>query len=778
MKLTEALQSILHKKKPNNDVYLSLFLDAHYVAASFWQPEPARGIRVLAGEGRQITEDSWEARAAAVDELVGMLEEKTGQSDITTTILGLPSSFLTPVGEIRRDVRTHIKKLASDLELTLAGFVPLNQAIIYKFKTEEGVPPSIILLGINSTTIAVSLYKIGVLVGVRDIEKHADVAAELEGALKSFSEMEVLPARVLLYGADQKELEEIKTKLLAHPWTTRANFLHFPKVELVVPQVIIDAISLAGASEMKSSAPPMDSTEKAHEEEESSGTGEVTAEASVPQAETEEKDNPGEEETLSAVADGAPPQQELEEDTDLEDEVVEEQAAQEMSDSGDMTQDDNVVMVDAQTLGFKKDVDVLEKPDTISSDDNKGTGPMKAAFFPKMRHVLRSLTGAVRGGVKNMRLPQKAPMAAALGILVIVLIVIGMYWVLPRAVVTVYVLPQTVTASESIILDADGNSTGEVIAAVKREKTVSGDKTVPVLGTKNVGDPARGSVTIYNKSLSSRLFKKGTILTAKSLKFVLDEDVQVASASESIGSITFGKTEGRVTASAIGTQSNLPAGTEFAVGDVGSGTAIARNDAALTGGTSREVTIVTRADVDAFVAGMSAELTQKAKEELSSSVEGGETLVAETITTTVTEKVFDQEIDEESDQLHGKITVAVSGIAYSDSSIESFFLDNNRLDLPDGYTLDESNTKVTLTDVEVKKDGTITADARVQALALPHIDQQSLLSGIAGKNPQEAQRYLQTIPGTGGLGMSVRFNVFKNRLPVNKNNISISISAL
>ena len=58
------------------------------------------------------------------------------------------------------------------LELTPIGFVPLSQAMMYKLKKDEGVPPSVILLGITDTTIAVSLYKIGVLAGVRDIEKN------------------------------------------------------------------------------------------------------------------------------------------------------------------------------------------------------------------------------------------------------------------------------------------------------------------------------------------------------------------------------------------------------------------------------------------------------------------------------------------------------------------------------------------------------------------------------------------------------------------------------
>jgi hypothetical protein len=155
------------------------------------------------------------------------------------------------------------------------------------------------------------------------------------------------------------------------------------------------------------------------------------------------------------------------------------------------------------------------------------------------------------------------------------------------------------------------------------------------------------------------------------LQFTLDEDVQVASASESIGSLTFGKADVRVTASAIGTQSNLASGGEFTFKDVSSSTAIARNDKAFAGGTSREVTVVSRLDYDAFVKTLSAELIEKAKQDFAQVVSGSQKIIDDTIKTTVTEKVFNLEIDEEAKQLDGKLTVTMSGIAYTDADVRA-----------------------------------------------------------------------------------------------------------
>lgn len=744
MTLVDAFQSLLNKKKGEPQVFLSVFLDSRLVGASFWRPGPKGTVDPIATAHKVIDSEKWEDRITVLDELLGLLEDKTNVSDVTKTILGLSSVFLTATGEIQKEVRGEIKKLGNELALAIAGFVPLSQAIIYKLKSDEGVPPSVILLDISKTTIAVSLYKIGTLVGVRDIEKHDDVAAELEQCLKSFTEMEVLPARILLYGSDSGELEEVKKKLLHYQWTMKANFLHFPKIEILSIDAIVGAISLAGASEMKLDMPQ----EKGSEET-------ITAEAAIPVKPEEKSEEEGE--TIEAQADA---REEVAEAQEIlrEDFAVDAEAGE----------DANVVMVDAESLGFKKDADVLEEIVEQDTEQPKRKKLGISSIFSKIRQINFR-------GIQTKTLPVKT------GVTVLMLILLGGlgYWLLPKATVTVLTVPQTLSASDTITIDPTATSVDpqeRIVPGKSREQTVSGEKTVPVEGVKNVGDPARGTVTIYNKSLTTRTFKKGTVLSSGNIKFTLDSDVEVASASESVGSITFGKNDAGVTASVIGNQSNLPGGSEFSFADTPTSTAIARNDNAMTGGTSREVTVVSRTDVDNFVKNVSAELTTKAQEELATSVTGGEHMIEGTIKTTVKERIFDKEINQEATELHGKLTITVSGVTYSQEDIRSMLISSGSLVVPEGYTLDQRSASITLSDIEVARDGTITAAVAIEASALPSIDIGSLAGVLAGKSIDEAQTYLQTISGVGGMQVSVRFSPVKSRLPINRKNISVSIS--
>jgi hypothetical protein len=764
MKMPQIFQSVLGKKQEHRDTFLSLYLDSHSIAASFWSVVGGKVPENLGWANTSKIEDDWETRAEAADRVIGELEEKTGITDVTKVILGLPLGFLSPTGEIRKEVRQEIKELMSELELTPVGFVPIYQAIIYKLKHDEGVPPSVILLGINDSTIAVSLYKIGTLSGIREIEKTDDIARSVAESLKSFTDLEVLPARMYLYGSLQGSLDEAKSELLKHSWTTTVNFLHFPKIDVVSDLFIVDAISLAGSSELAGAGKLKTSVHP-------------TEESTTPPAEEKPFEEPEQSEVETENS------EELPEETENIEEPVDD-VTQEVSDAQEAISEDfaepeskknedaNVVMVDAESLGFKKDVDVLEKPEEA---------PHKPIVIPKVEvgTILDSLKRIVGrfGGQKNPIIP------IVIGVILICMLAL-LYWTLPHAVVTVYEIPKTITTSQTITIDPSATGVDaqtNTVPGRKQEKSVSGGKTIAVTGKKNLGDPARGTVTIYNKSSDGSLsLNKGTVLSSGSLQFTLDADVTVASASanESLtgSTITYSTAKAAVTASVIGAQSNMPASSQFTIKNIDPGVAMARNDGAFTGGSSREVTVVTRDDYDAFVKNMSGDLVLQAQKELSSSVGGTEKLIDGTIATTVTDKTFDKELGQEATQLTGKLTITVSGIAYNDVDIKALLTSLSQDKLSKGYTFDNSNITVTVSKIQIKKDGKIAASAAMNAVTLPTVDLTIIRKMITGKSVQKASEYVHTITGISAMKVIFRLSPTKNNLPINNNNILVKES--
>ncbi len=824
MKLPDFFQSIFKRTAKTHEVYVSLYLDALQVAGSFFSIEPDGKVVILASRSENLKQDSWEERGVVVDEILGMLEEKTGHTDVTKTILGLPPMYLTSTGEIQKDVRVHIKQFMSELELQAIGFVPLQQAIIYKMRGDEGVPPSVILLGMNKQSIEVGVYKVGELSGMRQLERHEQVVENVEQALKSFTDIEVLPARILLYGENQEVLEDIKATLMKHQWTSKVNFLHFPKIETISDARIVESISVAGASELGATM-----TDVEHEEEATTETEELAAETVVPPSPTISQNpavEPKEQESLTSVSDASEhlTTQEPAPVVDSEDthvaiadvtpvessESLEEHITEEVEDAQEVISedfsidsvtaaDDNVVMVDAESLGFKKDVDVRDNGKTVEravpqhkddgteeeefdeEDDEEAEEERGGIKMPSFGAIRNSPVFSALGGIFGNNGGQKPIGLMVVGLVVLFSLLGALYWFLPHATVKILELPKSFETTQTITIDPNAtvvDAEHGIIPGKKRDKAETGEKTVPVNGKKNVGDPAKGTVTIYNKATSSKTFKKGSVIVSGALQFTLDEDVQIASASENIGSLTFGKGDVRVTAQAIGPQSNLPSGAEFTFKDISSSTAIARNDKAFAGGTSREVTVVSRADYDAFVKTLSAELIEKAKQDFAQVVSGSEKIIDDTIKTTVTEKVFNQEIDQEAKQLDGKLTVTMSGIAYTDADVRALLTSASTAQIPAGYTVNDAKTTITVSGIQVKKDGKITGKASMKALALPVLDSNKIQSDITGKSLKYVENYLKGLPGVGGVEIGFTYSPTKSSLPANKKNISIIVSSM
>lgn len=685
MKFPGELQHVFGKKPQKEELFFSLFLDVDGVIAGVWSVLAGGAPALLSHAFEPVAKDTWEDRTEAADRAIATLEEKSAVSDFHKVTLGLPSRYLTGEGDIQKEIRGHIKKLTETLDLKPMGFVPVYQAIVYRLKKDEGVPPSVILVGIDKTSITVAVYKVGNLIGLRHIPKADEIAPGIEDALKGFQDLEVLPSRMRLYGSDGDLLAAAKNELLRYPWPTKVNFLHFPKIETISHEEMITAISLAGASEL----------------------GEAMGEEEVQEKETQEKE-----------------------------------------------EESNVVMVAPEALGFRKN-DVLEKP-VVS-------GQPRA--FPKLPSITLPNFSSIR-------------LHAALVVAGIALFLISaggfLYWKLPAAIVTIYELPQSLDEKADITIDPTAtalDSEQGIIPGKKQDKSISGEKTMVVTGKKQIGDPAKGAVTITNRTFGSLNLNKGTQISSGGVQFILDNDVAVASAT----AFTLTTGTSGVTAKIIGSEGNLPAGSAFTISGYAITEAAAKNDQPFTGGTSRDVTVVSRADMDVLVASLTKELIAKTKTEQPTGITGDDVLIEETVKTNVTAKEFMEELDQEAKELHGKLSLTISGVAYSKRDAIALFSDLFKKKIPSGYAIVSERTTVAFSGAKVKKDGSVTAKAAATALATPVISIADIQKSLAGKSFDQAQGYLKSLPGIGSAEFSFRWSAGR-RMPINASNISVTVA--
>lgn len=349
----------------------------------------------------------------------------------------------------------------------------------------------------------------------------------------------------------------------------------------------------------------------------------------------------------------------------------------------------------------------------------------------------------------------------------------------PQAKVNLLLEPQTLQQELEVTLNPKIQSLNEEnkeIPALNLEIEEKGNKKAVTTGKKLVGEPAGGDVTIYNKMTNSKTFKKGTILIGPNeLKFTLAEEVSIASASENVGSLTFGKQNTKVSASAIGPEGNLGVGQEFQFAEFPTSSYSARNEVAFSGGTSREISVVSRADQEKLLSSASAELGEQAKKDLEGKIGAGEKILDKTLVGTVTQKKFDQEVEAEATQLGLDVAMHFTALGYREDDLLTLLQKIIGGSIPSGFEFKKEETQMEVLNFEKKKDGNFLFKVNFTASLLPKVNQEEIKKNLTGKSLKEAENYLH---GLGNLvGYEVKFlrnlPFAKDRLPRLLSNIQI-----
>ncbi|MFC1626572.1 hypothetical protein ACFL1P_00045 [Patescibacteria group bacterium] len=776
MKLPGMFQNVISRKKFERKLFLSLLVDPHYLCASVWYLDQRKKEKTVAVASVQLKQDTWNHRKVLIDRLLSTLEKTVESESISNVILGLPATYLTQDGNIKKDIRTHIKELTKAFELKPVGFVSTYEAIIHVMKKDEGIPVSAILLGVSGAFIDVHVYKIGKLIGYKKIQID-QVSQNLEKALTQIEESEVLPSRMLLYGVDSKAIHVIKEKLLKHPWQSKLNILHFPKITVLNKQFPITAISSAGSSELV-----VVPNEYIKDEQESVDLENHEKQTSVETSSITQNHVQSVDKTI----------QENKNITNHDEKIKPDNAN--IDTKKDITgEESNVQMVDPKSLGFQAKSDSTIQLDdaeyAVSHEERKKQTQHKKEVednnedtlitqSPKER-VLQYILPFIKKIQNNSR-NNKILFGLGTAFIVIIISAILMIRVLPKASVTIVLEPKHIQKEHVITLSLDADEVdieNKILPAKLLEQTIEGEKTIETTGSKEIGTPSTGTVTIYNKSTTSKVFEKGTVLTVNSLEFLLDDDISVASASENLvsGTVTFGKKDVQVTSSGIGEKGNIGKGSEFTMKGISSSIAVARNDEGFEGGTSKEVTVVSRADQDALVKALTNDLVEQAKQQLLETVGGGDVLIDETIETAVEEKQFVQELGEESIELSGVVTVSVEGLAYSKDVINSYIEILFEDEFPDNYQIQDDTLTINIEEVEINDDETIMLSTKFEGYAIPLINEDTIKKEVVGMDIDKATQYIEEQDGVKKAMITIKWSLFGRSLPSTGTSITLQL---
>jgi len=686
----------IHNQEEEKEYFFALLIEEEKVKSALWTIE-GEAVKVL----RKGEDQFWQTEEEilpAVDACLPPIYE--GEQEPVKTIFGIPS-YWTKDGEAELSKIELLKKICRELDLTAIGFVVIPEAAVYHLKAIEGIPPTAILVGLGKKKITVTLVKLGKILGNEVVERSGNLGEDVVEGISRFLPQEVIPPRIILYG---EEGETEKEELMSFSWNDfpQLNFLHLPKVEVLPSDFDISSVALAGGREVK--------------KEEGITIAQLIKE--------EEKEQISEKKLV-----------ELEEEPFLESKTP------------------------PGEFGFVLEKDIAQEAplppgEAVVSQSEETPTPEEIPLrrkikLPKINFSFKNFFSKISFSFLFPRGLKKAGFLA-----IIILIFLGgvfflAYWYLPKAEVILWVKPQIAEKNFTLKLDPKISTLNQkelVLPAEEVKAVVAGQKKKTTTGTKLVGEPARGEVTVYNGVGVEKKFPVGTIITSSSgIKFTLEEDLLLASRS-SAADPTPTKIV-KVKAVNFGSEGNLVAGSEFTIANFSKSDYVAKNEEAFSGGTSREVQVVAEEDQKRLLEELTKELEDRSLEELQKNVSSGKRLIKESLISKVEEKSFDKKVGEEGDELSLNLKINFTALTFSEKDFQQLAEEEVKKAIPPGfeYKPEEAETKFTFKNVT--KEGAAVFEAYFKTSLFPTLDLEAIKKNLAGKYPEIGKAYLGSFPG-------------------------------
>lgn len=729
------------KKKQKADYYLALILrDEKVEVIAFEQKSGKIVINTKYEEPLKtiLENSSQEELVTSIDKAISRVEDKLPANvEIRNTVFGVKDAWVIDKG-IKKEYLAKLKHLCEQLDLIPIGFIVLSEAIAHLIHQEEGAPLTALLAEIGKDFITISLFRAGKLIETTHKPITESPMVTVDEALKDFKNVEILPSRIILFHsvvpAEEHKKDELAQQFISHQWSKSLPFLHMPQIS-ILPYWFDGKAIVAGAATQLGfnfSALPKDNEQadiKSYQTSEGTKSTEIQSPAKPELAERHTEMNSGTPDNFGFVMD----------------KEIDTLSASPTQPHNDFHNEDKNVDKDE---GYNKQLPTNVEKHIIKTNINEKITEEKQPdadneYNDNKENRLSALTSkfstlSFHGNKAILIIP---PL-----ILLLIISLILLYYFKEKAIVTLIVAPRTVNETQKINLltGTENDFSQNIITAKEVTVELNGSSSTNATGQKEVGDKAKGTVTIYNSGTTPKTFKSGTALTSQNnLNYTMDKDISVASASGDIFSgIKSGTVQVPVTAKQIGTEYNLPSNTKFSI--EGTNDAAAKNDTAFSGGSKKKITIIAKDDVDKLKEALPKSLEQKAKEQLQSKISSNEVLISGFTNKELKKDTLDKDIGDEAKSVTLTGTVIFGAVAYDKNDLIKFAESVLKTRYPNEQ-LPLNNIQVAISGLKPKDNDEFSAVAEITAELMPKIDTTSVTKTFAGKTFSQAQDYGKTL---------------------------------
>ncbi len=755
----------LSKKQSEKDFFLALLLSSGEIRSILFEKN-GESLLILGTHKQEFSEalDSLTSeRLIEISDIVISEVEKSlpEGADLQKTIFAVPDRWVSE-GKIVKEHLASLKSLCDALHLTPVGFIVSIEAIIAFLHKKEGMPVTAIVVEIGKKHVTMSLVKNGNILSVSEKEIEDTPVKTVESMLGTQEDLEVLPAKIILLNFDNAK--KIQQSFLSHSWSKSLQFLHIPQVEVLDPEVESQAVISGVALQMGFSTLPQVSIDKVEKRQDPIEI------ASAPEVSPAE----GKEEVQVP-------------DANLEE--VPDEAKVPLEFKG-------------EEIGFFKEVDVLKKPkETVEatkvSEDNihvpEQMEPISKDIetpqeIQEEKADTRALAMSSLPSIPRPHLPHmsfsvpKVPTIKGrmmfvypiIAVILFIVLIVSYYYYFEKAEVNVTLDKKGVNKQLSVAfsLDKSTSASDSVVHIDSTSVQVDGKEEQSTTGKKETGDKATGEVTLYNKTDSPKTFSKGTLLVGpNNLEFDLTGDVKIASTSSF--STSFSSTNAKVEADKFGKEYNIPSGSNFQVKGQSTSDYFAKNNSAFSGGTKKEVTVVSADDIASLQTKVSDTLLKKAMSEANSKIGDGSQVLPAPLDISFDDKSYSKKAGDQADTVSLAATITYKLGSYKKSDLISLAKDVTSKDAPSDYKYSGKDSEVQIKDVK-NDEGDISGKLVFSSVFLPQVSPEDIAGKLAGKSTQKADEILNT-PGISGNNVNFTRSLpfFPKILPFNKKNIVI-----
>ncbi len=429
---------------------------------------------------------------------------------------------------------------------------------------------------------------------------------------------------------------------------------------------------------------------------------------------------------------------------------------------------------------IKSDDNKIEKVE-LSDVDEVTIGETKSS---KKTSSLNQQNNNNNNNTANKKPKRKLPwLPISAGMLVFAGIIGWLIYILPTASAFIHLESDPITKVASITIDNNLAKTdlgAGKVAGQKIEAELTHEVTFEATGKKEVGDKATGKIEVRNKLGADINLPAGTRFSSGGLIFVSTTAINVPKGSATLnpdGSFSAIPGTAIVSVEALnpGEDFNIAQSqfiiTSLSANQQNSVTGISED--AMTGGTSKTITIVSEEDIQNATNKLKNEVEPQLKEKLEEQSKNL-TVLAGTIEITVDNPTTDVEVGAEVENFKVSANAKGKTIGFLAGEYQEAIFALARQDLPENKELVIANSDSIETSVsEVKiAEGLLVLKASLKSEIVNKVNQEELKNNLAGLSFGDAETLLKSHDGFTDARVELSPS-YKKYLPKNPNKIDV-----